>query len=628
MKKACATNARQASVTESLTTRCRLPRNENFRHLSHPTIVLSGLPDLRRTRLETSPTMTFTSAQASEPPSHEVPGAKKSSSSSTTSRPRPTLPITSRSRPILILAARYIISQKEYSYIRRKLLVKTIASKLPTNKEVESVLSSSVWDDFLPASSRTAARMFALCNVVLNGSEYLTVRWRSRRDNSAPPALRSAFYNRSNFLSSLSLSTIIILHRLLYRFFHQLRVNLQLPQAQAFRDKYPKASRVFISRKSPALAASLSGLALAIHPATERRVTIAVYTLVKALEFTYNRLEDEGWFPNRPWWFGSWLLFPLASGQLLHSFIFDRDCFPDQYSRFITNYSHSYIPNRPTTYPSHLPWPDPNTIVSTLPQLADLNYPPFASPILFPKPQTLPKSLAGIAAVVAPAHPSINSLQCALLHPGDPSCFKTYLTHWTLELPRLAKILAALYTITWLPRYEKALASIGSAALSVVASTCRTSSFITGALGTSWGFLCLCQHYLPRRFFPRSRFFLAGIIGGLWAAVERKDGRAGFLYMFRVSVVSAWKVAKKKRWIRPVKAGDVLLFTLALALVNSIYEFDREAVNSVVGRKVLASLRGRGWRDLVTEKREKEKEKGPKTTTTTTTKSVKASKVE
>jgi hypothetical protein len=185
MKKACATNARQASVTESLTTRCRLPRNENFRHLSHPTIVLSGLPDLRRTRLETSPTMTFTSAQASEPPSHEVPGAKKSSSSSTTSRPRPTLPITSRSRPILILAARYIISQKEYSYIRRKLLVKTIASKLPTNKEVESVLSSSVWDDFLPASSRTAARMFALCNVVLNGSEYLTVRWRSRRDNSA-----------------------------------------------------------------------------------------------------------------------------------------------------------------------------------------------------------------------------------------------------------------------------------------------------------------------------------------------------------------------------------------------------------------------------------------------------------
>lgn len=113
--------------------------------------------------------------------------------------------------------------------------------------------------------------------------------------------MRSLFYNTSNVLQSLSLSTLIILHRLLYRFFYQLRSNLQLPEAKTFRQKYPKSSQVFLSPKAPSLAASMAGLALLIHPATDRRVTVSVYTFVKALEFIYNRYEDEGWFQNRPW---------------------------------------------------------------------------------------------------------------------------------------------------------------------------------------------------------------------------------------------------------------------------------------------------------------------------------------
>jgi hypothetical protein len=117
----------------------------------------------------------------------------------------------------------------------------------------------------------------------------------------SPPPARSLLVNKPNFLSSLSLSTLIVLHRLLYRFFYQLRSNLQLPEAKAFRQKYPKASQLFLSPKAPSITASLSAFALLIHPATDRRVTISVYTFVKALEFIYNYYEDEGWFQNRPW---------------------------------------------------------------------------------------------------------------------------------------------------------------------------------------------------------------------------------------------------------------------------------------------------------------------------------------
>ena len=70
---------------------------------------------------------------------------------------------------------------------------------------------------------------------------------------------------------------------------------------------------------------------LAVYPSDQLRVAIAIYTLSRAAEFAYNLAEDEGWIwakKERPWWWGSWLMFPFSSGQLLHTFVFDRDCFP------------------------------------------------------------------------------------------------------------------------------------------------------------------------------------------------------------------------------------------------------------------------------------------------------------
>ena len=55
---------------------------------------------------------------------------------------------------------------------------------------------------------------------------------------------------------------------------------------------------------------------------------MAIYIATRAAEFTYNTLENDGWFRSKPEWIGSWMLMPFATGQLLHAFVFDRDCFP------------------------------------------------------------------------------------------------------------------------------------------------------------------------------------------------------------------------------------------------------------------------------------------------------------
>lgn len=86
--------------------------------------------------------------------------------------------------------------------------------------------------------------------------------------------------------------------------------------------------RGLTSRVAPAIGASLAGFTLSIYPRHQLRVTIAIYLGARALEMLYNALERDGYLDKKSWWFGSWMLFPLAQGQLLHAFVFNRDCFP------------------------------------------------------------------------------------------------------------------------------------------------------------------------------------------------------------------------------------------------------------------------------------------------------------
>jgi hypothetical protein len=110
-------------------------------------------------------------------------GSRRSRSSSSSHSSRSRI-VVSEKRRTVILALRYVISQKEYAFIRRQVLSKapaSIAANTPTRAEFDAVVKAATWDDFLPASSRAGLRMFLLCNVMLNWSEYIAGRLRSRK---------------------------------------------------------------------------------------------------------------------------------------------------------------------------------------------------------------------------------------------------------------------------------------------------------------------------------------------------------------------------------------------------------------------------------------------------------------
>jgi hypothetical protein len=104
----------------------------------------------------------------------------------------------------------------------------------------------------------------------------------------------------------------------------RLRESLLSNEAKSFRRRNPRVSRSLTSKMAPAIGSSLAGFFLAVYPGNQLRITIAIYIFTRALEFSYNYLEELGYFRNRPSWFGSWMLMPFAYGQLLHAFVFDR----------------------------------------------------------------------------------------------------------------------------------------------------------------------------------------------------------------------------------------------------------------------------------------------------------------
>ncbi len=158
------------------------------------------------------------------------------------------------------------------------------------------------------------------------------------------------------------------MYRVLFRFFTRLRVHLLDPSSAPFRLRNPRTASTLTSPYAPAVGASLAGLALGVYPTKQLRVTVALYTVFRALEFGWNCAEDNGmvwgWEKGvngkpdrkraRPSWWGSWMLQPFAFGQLLHALVFDRDCFPSvsfacdtQHKMAVANES---VSSGPTSY--------------------------------------------------------------------------------------------------------------------------------------------------------------------------------------------------------------------------------------------------------------------------------------
>ena len=226
---------------------------------------------------------------------------------------------------------RYALTPREYELVYKYLLKRapqSITKRTP--KPDDYTASTSTGDEYHVATTRSALRVFLTVGVGLKSWDLISTKLLSSRTTAPKTKSRvgGSLVRSPTLRLALSLSSLLYLHRLLHRFFLRLRLRLLAEKAEQLRRRYPYLLQALTSRYAPAIGASLAGFSLAMYPKDQLRVTMTIYAGARALEFLYNAFEAEGYFKNKPDWLGSWLLFPLAQGQLLYAFVFDRDCFP------------------------------------------------------------------------------------------------------------------------------------------------------------------------------------------------------------------------------------------------------------------------------------------------------------
>merc|ERR1711939_652730 len=226
------------------------------------------------------PVAAITANMASSPP--RAPSVSSASSGSSDGK--------RQVDPITRTALRYTISPREYELLHQYLISRApqrVQRRTPKPVRYEKITkSTSESGDYNVAAVRAAFRVFAV-----------------------------------------SFALMLLFHRLLSRFFKRLRASLLEQNADPFRKRNPRVSRILTGQYTPAIGASLAGLCLGVAPSDQLRMTLAIYVLTRSLEFGYNALEEGGMLwkaekdggKGKPWWVGSWMIMPFACGQLLHA---------------------------------------------------------------------------------------------------------------------------------------------------------------------------------------------------------------------------------------------------------------------------------------------------------------------
>ncbi|KAL1956463.1 hypothetical protein VTO42DRAFT_7261 [Malbranchea cinnamomea] len=512
--------------------------------------------------------------------------------------------------PIIRNALRISLTESEYRLLHKHLIERlppSIQKRTYSPLEFETAVRSP--DRYNEAAIRASLRVFLATAGGMKLVEVIAKRINARKASSrsaAPvPYLRSP-----GFRLALTLSSMLLLHRILYRFFTRLRINLKSDDARPFRDRNPRISMALTSKYAPAIGASFAGFMLAAYPKSQLRVTVAIYAATRSLEFLYNSLDERGWFKNRPWWFGSWLLMPLSTAQLFHAFIFDRDTAPKWFGDFILRFTPDYISRRPVAFPPNKHWPDPYETVDSLAKIAELKWPAFTSPILHPgNPCTLPAAVRSVSPITSPAHPAVSLLSCAILHPKTPSCLTAFFHQNLLAIPLIARFLTKIYLVLSLLFIKSFLSHPIATTNALCRKILSMTAVLSAAIGSAWGSVCLFSAFLPRSFLPTQRFFLSGALAGLpFALLGGGEHRSHFLYFFRLAIDSAWKVGVKRKLWRGYKGGEVVVFVASWALIGALLQRTPTAITDPGMRKGLAWVRGDGFVDPV-ERRSKKKNK-------------------
>ncbi|KAF9905540.1 hypothetical protein EC991_001570 [Linnemannia zychae] len=339
----------------------------------------------------------------------------------------------------------------------------------------------------------------------------------------------------------------------------------------------------------PAILASLiAAPAYSLIPDRARQLTMALYFLTYAGESAYAAMEHEGLLKWLPSWFGIWILAPISTSSIVHTFLHHNECNPVGWTKLIMSQCDPFL-HKPKSFDTKLfgAFPSSGGLFEGLKGYIGAGH--LSQPILSTAAAAATAALAGDSSAktfllpesCVGTHKFVQgmghySAGCAMFHPGEAKCSKAMTKLVGRNFVFSFKMYAVLAAFTFVARggnvFQKGVMNYVS---KTIISTLRSTIATWGIVVTAFPLFCGMDRTLPDWFLPTKRHYLNGLLGGLWILLETPARQSALtLYFTRFMIEGLWRRGVKAGVFRKWKEGrgEVALFGCAMAVVMGVFE--------------------------------------------------------
>eukprot|EP00873_Tetraselmis_striata_P038194 jgi/Tetstr1/458458/TSEL_004313.t1 len=319
------------------------------------------------------------------------------------------------------------------------------------------------------------------------------------------------------------------------------------------------------------LAGAIAGLCI-LFQSRDRRRTLALYTLARVAQCTYNSMKAQGkWhFWGSDWAHGDWLLFGASTAQIMWAYAMRPETLPDGYWSFIVNAG-----------------PIPKIVLKAI--KASNSGEHVDAPALVDYCLNAGASCAPDIAVDAACVP------CSVMHPRTTSCAMATCAAGAGTFRKTFPLYMSISLVPFVVfNTKRAMKDPANTLWTAFLGAARSTSFLASFVSIFQGVVCTERNLFAQKADNGLLYMAAGFLASLSLLLEKKSRRSELaLYVLPRALDSLFLTLMQDRWVPSIHLGEVALFSACMGALMHFHNQEPDTMAPLVRSIITRIVYGR-----------------------------------